>query len=185
MREAILHQPLMILGTCLIAGTISAPLAAHQLEGRMTGGGAIQCPDVGRVTHGFELYCDRNSGGIPGPNNLEINWGIGNRFHLTELQTVDCKDDPNIDSAPPGGNAHAGFDTMVGTGTGVGRYNSVPEQFTIKFKLTDAGEPGAGIDEAYFEISRIGTNEVVLYCPLTTLEQGGNHQAHRATGNKF
>lgn len=179
------YRPLTVFVSSIFATAISGPLAAHQLEGRMTGGGAIQCPSVGQVTHGFELHCDRNSDGIPGPNNLEINWGVGDRFHLTELTSVDCKDDPDIDSPPPGGTAAAGFDTLVGRGTGIGRFNSIPEQFTIYFKITDAGEPGAGVDALFFRIQQASTGNLLLECPLAVLEQGGNHQAHRATGNKW
>ncbi len=128
------------------------------LEGRMTGGGSVIDPVVGRVTHGFELHCDATEP----PNNLEVNWG-GNRFHLETLTSAFCLDDPSIDPGQPA----APFDTYEGTGTG--RCNGEPA--SIKWEFTDAGEPGVN-DRA--EISISGA------CTLTvsgTLERG-NHQAH-------
>jgi hypothetical protein len=130
----------------------------------MTGGGSIFTKEGGRVTHGFELHCDPEVG----PNNLEINWGGGNNFHLTELLTAICTDDPTIAPRPPS----ADFDTYNGTGTGL--CNNVPGA-TITFVLTDAGEPGKK-DFASFEISG---------CPggLTLSVSGnlnkGNQQAHK------
>jgi hypothetical protein len=149
------------------------PASAH-LPGFMTGGGSIQCGDVGRVTHGFVLHCIFPEGtqSPRGPNNLEINWGGGNNFHLTALTTCVCSDDPLIQPKPPS----APFDTMVGTGTGL--LNGVAGA-TIEFTLTDAGEPGAGVDQAAFKI-RDAQGNVVLNCPLQVLDQGGNHQAHKA-----
>jgi hypothetical protein len=76
------------------------PASAHQ-PGRMTGGGSIQCGDFGRVTHGFELHCIFPEGTPPiEPNNLEINWGGGNNFHLTTLTTAICTDSPVIQQPP-------------------------------------------------------------------------------------
>jgi len=130
----------------------------------MTGGGSVFTSENGRVTHGFELHCDAEVG----PNNLEINWGPGNHFHLEDLTSAVCSDDPNIEPPPPA----ADFDTYVGTGTG--RCNGVAGA-TITFTLTDAGEPGKN-DTATFEITG---------CPdgLTLSVSGnlnkGNHQAHK------
>src|SRR5438445_11297494 len=67
-------------------------------NGFMTGGGSVFTSDGTRVTHGFELHCDANKA----PNNLEINWGPGNRFHLENLVSADCYYDPSMNpSAPP------------------------------------------------------------------------------------
>jgi hypothetical protein len=140
------------------------PSCVEPTGGRMTGGGSIFTKAGGRVTHGFELHCDAEVG----PNNLEINWGGGNHFHLTELETAVCSDDPSIAPRPPS----ADFDTYNGTGTG--SCNGV-EGATITFILTDAGEPGKK-DFASFEISG---------CPggLTLSVDGnlnkGNQQAHK------
>lgn len=144
--------------------------------GRMTGGGSLICPDVGRVTHGFELHCgtgtDPEGSNPPEPNNLEINFSGGDNFHLTTLVVGNCSDDPSINPVPP----RVGFDTMTGSGTGT--LNGAPA--LISFSLTDAGEPGAGIDSASFTITTIAGT--VLQC--TNVLEGGNHQAHHPTGSK-
>ena len=127
-------------------------------SGRMTGGGSIFTADGARVTHGFELHCDLRL-----PNNLEINWGK-NRFHLTRLDSAACTDDPGLSEGQPG----AGFDTFVGSG--VGRLNGV-DGVTIEFRLTDAGEPGGGVDLAEFSISGGAL-------AATGVLEKGNHQAH-------
>jgi hypothetical protein len=106
------------------------------------------------------------------PNNLEINFSGGDHFHLTSLTVASCTDDPSFGPSPP----NAGFDTMTGEGTGT--FNGDPA--TILFLLTDAGEPGAGVDLAAFRITT-ATETVVLSC--TSYLEGGNHQAHRPTGN--
>jgi len=69
------------------------------------------------------------------PNNLEVNWGKGNKFKLDTLKTAICYDDSAIAPNPP----KAGFETYVGSG--VGSYNGVAGA-TIRFVFTDAGEPG-------------------------------------------
>jgi len=131
-------------------------------EGGMTGGGFVVDAFYGRVTHGFELHCDASRL----TNNLEINWGRGNRFHLTSLTTSSCSDDPAITPNPPPSNS----DTIEGTGTG--RYNNV-EGATVQFTLTDAGEPGTS-DKIRVKIMQGVTT--VLDVPLSVL-RGGNHQA--------
>ena len=132
-------------------------------SGRMTGGGSIISSLYGRVTHGFELHCDVNSE----PNNLEINWGRGNKFHLEELTFAECSDDPAIAPAPP----KAGFDTFVGEGTG--RYNGQAGA-TAKWTFTDAGEPGKK-DWASIVIKDSNGNVVLS---VQGYLNSGNHQAH-------
>src|SRR5205814_7237269 len=68
---------------------------------RMTGGGSVFGSGSQRVTHGFQLRCDANDP----RQSLEINWG-GNRFHLLDLTSAQCKD-TDLDERPPA----AGFDT--------------------------------------------------------------------------
>ena len=130
----------------------------------MTGGGSVFALDGTRVTHGFELHCDANRN----PNSLEINWN-GNQFHLTDLVSATCIDDPGISPPPPA----APFDTYIGTG--IGRYNGA-RGATIEWTFTDAGEPGT-LDTAKYLIRDSGGN-VVLSVPATNLTFG-NHQAHR------
>lgn len=132
-----------------------------EVKGRMTGGGSVFVGDM-RVTHGFQLRCDASDP----RQNLEINWQ-GNRFHLLDLTSATCTDNPAIDEGQP----VAGFDTFTGEGTG--RYNGVPG-YTIEFTFTDAGEPGVN-DTA--EITITGPGGDVLVVPTNELTFG-NHQAH-------
>jgi len=131
---------------------------------RMTGGGSIFQGGTGiRFTHGFELHCNA----ADEPNNLEINWE-GNQFHLTELLTASCSDDPSISEGQPA----AGFDTYEGTG--IGRLNGV-DGASISFKLTDAGEPGKFVDLFEFTISD-GVNPPIF---ASGYLRKGNQQAHK------
>ena len=116
-----------------------------------------------RTTHGFELHCDKNNR----PNNLEINWANGQNFHLEQLTSAFCFDDPAIAPKPP----RAGFDTYVGVGTG--RLNGVPGA-TAQWTFTDAGEPGTK-DSATIKITDAG-GTVVLN--VTGKLEKGNQQAH-------
>ena len=118
-----------------------------------------------RVHHGFELHCNPSRG----PNNLEINWGNGNRFHLDTLTSGRCYDDPSIDP----GNPPADFDTYVGSGTG--SYNGVAGAVAT-WTFTDAGEPGVH-DFARYEIRSSPGGPVVL--SLSGYLRHGNQQAHR------
>ena len=138
-------------------GSIEVVLVAAK-EGRMTGGGSVFGGPV-RYTHGFRVRCDGSR-----PDNLQINWGRGNRFHLDSVTGVVCFDDPGIDE----GNPAAGFDTLLANG--LGRLNGV--LFTpIWFHFTDGGEPGKGVDRSEF---MIGGSPIV-----SGLLDSGNHQAHR------
>jgi hypothetical protein len=130
------------------------------VEGRMTGGGSVM---GSKVTHGFELHCDASQG----PNNLQVNWGKGNKFHLESLTSANCSDNSNIDEAPP----VAGFDTYKGSGTG--RYNGVSGA-TATWTFTDAGEPG---NNDFTEIViRDAAGNIVL--SVSGNLKNGNHQAH-------
>jgi len=137
---------------------------ACELPGHMTGGGSVFTATGARVTHGFTLYC-----GAPaaGPNNLQVNWGRGNRFHLEAVTTAVCSNDPAIDPGHPA----AGFDTY--RGTGVGRYNGEPGA-TIEWMFTDAGEPGDS-DTARIVITSAGGATVLV---VSGNLEHGNHQAH-------
>lgn len=130
--------------------------------GRMTGGGSITATGM-RVTHGFELFCDATAT----PNNIQVNWGKGNKFHLESLTSASCSDDPNISEGKP----VAGFDTYIASG--IGRYNGV-DGATIEFELTDAGEPGKN-DFAQIKITDAGSTVVL---DVSGNLDRGNHQAH-------
>jgi hypothetical protein len=137
-------------------------------SGRMTGGGTVFTIDNERVTHGFQIHCDLRE-----PNNLQINWPRGNRFHMTELTAAVCTDSPTIDPGSP--EVH--FDTFQGKG--VGRLNNEPGA-TIEFVFVDAGEPGNN-DTAMIAI-RDAEGNLVLEVTGDPNVPGyldrGNHQAH-------
>jgi hypothetical protein len=147
-----------------VASAHECPPEGCVTEGRMTGGGRIGDPDYKVVTHGFELHCDINDL----PNNLQVNWDGGNRFHLERLTSVECIDDPTIDPYPP----EADFDLLEANG--VGRYNG-EDGARIFIVFTDAGEPGSD-DSA--RISIRDADGVRVLNVLGNLEHG-NHQAHK------
>ena len=134
--------------------------------GRMTGGGSLFLANGTRVTHGFTLRCDDPAAG---GNDIQINWDKGNKFHLEGVPALDCYDDPTISE----GNPVAGFDTIVGSGTG--RYNGV-SGYKIEFRLTDAGEPGVD-DFGYIVITAPDNTQVLNVQGLITK---GNQQAHHS-----
>lgn len=164
-KETILSRDLFLPGRIDILeapeGTCQSPVEPVD-ERRMTGGGSVFTANPVRVTHGFELHCDVNNL----PNRLEVNWDKGNKFHLENLTSAVCVDDPNLDEEQP----VAGFDTYEGQGTG--RYNGVSGA-TAKWKFTDDGEPGTS-DTVWLEI-KDASNVVVQ---VTGLLDRGNHQAH-------
>lgn len=132
-------------------------------DGRMTGGGSVFMQDGTRVTHGFTLQCSAPSS----PNNLQINWGKGNKFHLESLTSVLCTYDPAFSPEPP----VAGFNTYHGSGTG--KYNGTAG-YTAEWLFTDAGEPG--LDDTARIVIKDPLNAVILNVsgPVTK----GNQQAH-------
>ena len=149
-------------GETLLANNVSTATITVSCGKRMTGGGSIFTADGTRVTHGFELHCNKNDN----PNRLEINWGKDpeNNFHLESMTFVRCTDDPTIVPNPPA----ASFDTLFARGTG--RCNGLPA--TIEWTFTDAGEPGTA-DTATYSISgacTLNASGVLTF---------GNHQAHK------
>ena len=132
--------------------------------GRMTGGGSVWTDDGMRVTHGFQLRCDADDD----RQNLQVNWGGGNKFHLLDLVSATC-----LDTALDEENPVAGFDTFTATGTG--RYNGDPGA-TIELTFTDDGEPGVD-DTATMTLRDAGGNVVL---EVSGELRHGNHQAHRA-----
>ncbi len=137
--------------------------AVNFSEGRMTGGGVVRPERRQRVTHGFRLLCDTTKG----PNRLEVNWGKGNRFHLTKLTAAFCYDDPTISSRPP----RAEFDTYRGMGKG--RLNGV-RGATAEWEFSDTGQRGRR-DMLMITI-KDGAGNIVL--SVAKRLNRGNHQAH-------
>ena len=136
-----------------------------ELACRMTGGGSVFTDEGMRVTHGFQLRAPETDH----RQNLQVNWDGGNKFHLLDLTSATCVDDPALDEEMP----VAGFDTFVATGTG--RYNGV-EGATIELTFTDDGEPGA--DDVATMTIRDADGNVVL--EVSGELRHGNHQAHEA-----
>lgn len=132
-------------------------------EGGMTGGGNVLDATYGRVTYGFSLQCDP----VRTPNNIQVNWGRGQKFHLTNVTTSSCLNDPEVSPEPP----VAAHDTIILSGTG--RYNKT-DGATIEFIAVDAGEPGR---EDMIRI-RIMDGAVVVLDVLLQTVRGGNIQAH-------
>lgn len=144
------------------AAALSIPYEISPAKGRMTGGGSVFTDDNARVTIGFEIHCDLSK-----PNNLQVNWPDGNKFHMLELESAICTDDPAINQKPP----VAPLDTFTGVGTG--RFNGV-EGATIYFTFVDKGEPGKS-DTALIQIFDDGGD--VLYVEGSM--KYGNLQAHK------
>lgn len=149
-------------GETLLANNVSTATITVNCGKRMTGGGSIFTASGMRVTHGFELHCNKNDN----PNNLEINWGHDpeNNFKLGSLDFVRCTDAPGIVPNPPA----ASFDTYYARGTGT--CNGLPA--SIEWTFTDAGEPGTA-DTATYAIT--GACTLNASAALTF----GNHQAHK------
>jgi hypothetical protein len=148
-------------------------------NGRFTGGGKVVVGDATvppgpvTVTKGFEVECDLN----PAHENLELNWGPGNHFHMDKITSAVCTLSgiaPNPPTAP----------VNRIDATGIGSYNGV-EGYTVVFTLWDHGEPGVN-DEAGFTVCQTDpanpkscstSPNIVLSVslqPVTT----GNVQAH-------
>jgi hypothetical protein len=132
--------------------------------GKMTGGGALIVQADGRhVTHGMQIDCNLQS---KQSANLQVNWP-GNAFHLEEVTAVFCATVPGVSPMPP----RAGFNLQ--SGSGIGRLNGSPA--SIKWSVTDAGEPGSS-DTAEVTIRDVA-DAVVL--SVTGKLDTGNHQAHK------
>jgi len=130
--------------------------------GRFTGGGfQIIADGAGevKVTRGFTIHCDNLL-----TNNLEVNWGGGNNFHMDKNSLVNIVCTRPVDPVPP----QAPVSRISASSSG--RCNGVAA--TISFILEDHGEPGTE-DRAELIIS----GGCSLNVPLANLD-GGNIQAH-------
>jgi hypothetical protein len=138
----------------------------ESLDGRMTGGVSKLISTAGDedVSFSFTLHCD-----ITLSNNIEINWGGGNKWHLDKpISTAFCslEDDPTPPVAP----------INIFEGTAVGRYNGV-DGYPIEFTLIDKGEGKPSGDMAGFTIYQPDGVTVLLQVDLQSAENG-NTQAH-------
>ncbi|MBC2698271.1 MAG: hypothetical protein HF974_08055 [ANME-2 cluster archaeon] len=132
-------------------------------KGRMTEEGSVFTNDNARVTLGFEIHCDLRK-----PNNLQVIWPDGNKFHMPELTYVIYTDDPKTNLKLP----VVPFDTFTGEGTG--RFNGV-EGATINYIFVDQGEPD-NFDTVWILIFDKHEQEVLN---VEGSMKYGNLQAHR------
>jgi hypothetical protein len=147
------------------SATVDVPDTCTSGDGRFTGGGRQLIAGGAKVTRGLTIHCDLRLS-----NNLEINWGGGNHFHMTQHTAATCFDSEVIDQRPP----VAPLDTLVGVGTG--KFNGV-DGYTVEFTLVDAGEPGSSDMMAIRIFETANPANVVLNVPLQLLNDG-NLQAH-------
>jgi len=168
--------------TVSVGGIRPSPaFGCEYLSGWMTGGGSIFEGDVayggqvaadGRVTHGFVVHCTQRHS-----DNLEIvDHVTGLNFHLTELISASCSDDPAIDPNPP----DAAFDTFEGGGIGRCKLPSSPhsQPCHVFFTFTDGGERGGCLrDTARILITDDASGATLLDIVSGDLDCG-NHQAH-------
>ncbi len=150
-------------------GEASAVVTVHVSQfaglGRMTGGGTYATGSgktATKQTWGFTLHCDGTKA------NLEFNdHTTGGRFHLEEVLTTVCSDDPSIEQLPPS----APLDTLYMVGRG--RWNNI-QGATIEVTLVDGGEPGTADSVRLTVWASDGSIVSSVAGRLT----GGNHQAH-------
>jgi hypothetical protein len=137
------------------------------LKGRMTGAGTVITQAYGRSHYTLRnSIC--NSNAFP---DLKVQWDGGNRFDLTRYSSpLTCLDTPANEGHPK-----AGFDTIVGQGTGVLNGQSGA---SAVFSFTDAGEPGVN-DTATITITDADGN-VVFQIANAKISAGGNNQAHKS-----
>ncbi len=140
------------------------PTTTTTVSGRFTGGGfqIIQGDVDVKVTRGFTIHCDNRL-----TNNLEVNWGGGNNFHM-DKNTVSAVCTRPVDPTPPA----SPVSRIVASATG--QCNGLDAD--ISFILEDRGEPGRN-DQAQLIITSEVTGGCTLNLTLANLN-GGNIQAH-------
>ena len=159
------------LGVLALALTVTVVVAAPRSQCWMTGGGSIFAAEYGgnRITHGFQLDCEPRRN-----DTLQINdHGTGWNFHLDEVTSAICIDDPGLEPNPP----EATFDTYVGQGNGICR-NTGGEARSCwaTWTFTDGGEIGGCLrDTAVIEVRDEENN---LLIGVSGDVDCGNHQAH-------
>ena len=148
--------------------TVSVPTDCVEVGafGRFTGGpNGVDVAGV-KVTTGLQIHCHPKDPSI----NFEINWGGGQNFHLDDVTTVTCFDDPLETPKPP----RAPVDTIVATGTG--KFNGTAG-YTIVFTLVDSGEPDNKRADRMAILITAPNGTVVLNVPMQFIS-AGNIQAH-------
>jgi hypothetical protein len=130
---------------------------------RMVGGGWVNDPDlIGdpniKVPEGMELWCAIDNPELR-PSNLQITWGSGNYFHLTELNSVACE----------GNNPLLRDDGGMTSGSGEGRCNG--RHAFISFVFLDNPDLRTG-DSASIQIE--GDDPDVCAVNVTGSLLGGN-----------
>jgi hypothetical protein len=162
-RLAAFEQPI----ECKFGGGVSPPTKA-----RFTGGARLLAtnPAGAEPQISVTLHCSTTSN----PNRMEVNWkdpatGKEQRFHMTQMTSASCSDDPTITPNPP----DASFDTHDGKGNG--RLNGVLGA-TAEWRLQDAGERGTGVDRGNITIKN-SSSTTVLQASGVTLD--GDWQAHK------
>jgi len=159
-------------GTCIFGGGVSVSNGGANGTAStawMTGGGSVLAtlPLGAQARHGFMLHCDPSQK----PNQLEINWGNGNKFHLTQLGSSSCTKNPAL---PDNGRS---FNTLTGSGTG--RYNGVGGA-TASWTFQDAGEPGTS-DMGTLTVKDKDKNTVLVASGMLVtgpVPGSGNYRAH-------
>jgi len=138
----------------------------NPLKGRMTGHGHfVDAALGGKVQWEFRNSVCRAER-FP---DLKVEFGDGRRFVLKSYTRPLTCIDTDADEEQP----RAGFDTIVGQGTGL----LDGEPASAWFRFTDNGEPGRN-DLASITIRQGGVP--VLQFANRTAGAGGNHQAHRS-----
>ena len=138
----------------------------ESLDGRMTGGVSKLVSDAGDtdVSVSMTIHCD-----ITLSNNIQINWGGGNKWHIDKpITSAFCSlvEDPTPPVAP--------INTFEGTA--VGSYNGV-DGYPIEFTFVDKGEGNGTVDAAGFTIYEQDGTTVLLQVDLQDAVEG-NLQAH-------
>ncbi len=119
------------------------------ITGTMTGEGRLTQSASNKLDYAYVLDCTAANNSPPkfkGKRNATA-------FSLTTVTAVTCTDDPAKSPANPA----AGFDTMVGDGTG--KVGTTP--VNIHWEFVDGGTAGTN-DSAFVEIRRTSDN-VVLF----------------------
>jgi hypothetical protein len=136
-------------------------------KGRMTGHGQVfNYAGFAKVQWEFRnSICQANK--FP---DLKVEFG-GNKFILKSYNApgLVCLDTPADEGQPK-----AGFDTITASGTGT--LNGAGGA-GIRFRFTDAGEPGTS-DTASFTITK-PNGDIAIVVDNVAIQDGGNHQAHK------